>query len=101
MPAPPAIYEAEDPDVTPPVTLNQDIPPLHRPITAERSGVVVVVIDEAGKVESAVVAQSFDAYYDLLLLQTAKRWRYRPATRDGVPVKYRKAVQLTLSPQTN
>jgi len=99
-PTAPRIYEAADTDVIPPVTLNQDIPPLHRPIAAERSGIVVVVIDEAGRVESAVVTQSFDGYYDLLLLQAAKRWRYRPATRDGVAVKYRKAVQLTLSPQT-
>jgi TonB family protein len=101
VPKAPRIYEAEDTDVIAPVTLNQDIPPLHRPITAERQGVVVVVINEAGRVDSAVIAQSFDSYYDLLLLQAAKRWRYRPATRDGVAVKYRKGVQLTLSPQTN
>jgi len=101
VPKTPRIYESEDTGVIAPVIVNQDIPPLHRPITAERNGVVVVVINEAGRVESAVIAQSFDAYYDLLLLQAAKRWRYRPATREGVPVKYRKGVQLTLSPQTN
>ncbi len=101
VPETPRIYEPEDTDVIAPVTLSQDIPPLHRPLTAERNGVVVVVINEAGRVESAVIAQSFDSYYDLLLLQAAKRWRYRPATREGVPVKYRKGVQLTVSPQAN
>ena len=101
VPKTPRIYESEDADVISPVTLYQDMPPFHRPITAERNGVVVVVINEAGRVESAIIAQSLDSYYDLLLLQAAKRWRYRPATRDGVAVKYRKGVQLTLSPQTN
>jgi len=32
--------------------------------------------------------------YDRIALATARSWRYRPATLDGVPVKFRAIVQL-------
>ena len=34
--------------------------------------------------------------YDPLLLSAAKGWKYRPATRDGQPVRFRKIIQVTL-----
>jgi hypothetical protein len=34
--------------------------------------------------------------YDPLLLSAARDWRYRPATVKGVPVKFRKVIQITI-----
>jgi hypothetical protein len=34
--------------------------------------------------------------YDGLVLSAAKSWRYRPATVDGVTVKFRNTIQLDL-----
>jgi hypothetical protein len=38
-----------------------------------------------------------EALYNRLLLAAAKTWTYRPARLEGVPVKYRKRIQVTLS----
>jgi hypothetical protein len=41
---------------------------------------------------------SLGPLYDRILLDSAKGWRYKPAMLDGVPVKYRRVVQINLSP---
>ncbi len=98
-PASPRIYGSEDADVVAPVIVQQDMPQFHRPITRDRIGVLVVIIDESGRVETATIPQPLDSFYDSMLLQSTKTWRYQPATRDGVAVKYRKLIQLTLPRQ--
>jgi TonB family protein len=55
-----------------------------------------VVIDESGAVESAFIADPITPVYDGLALRAARGWRYRPATVNGVPVKFRKIVQITV-----
>jgi hypothetical protein len=37
----------------------------------------------------------FSPMYDRLAVAAALEWRYRPATINGVPAKYRKVVQIT------
>ena len=39
---------------------------------------------------------SINSIYDRLVASAAKNWRYRPANLNGVPVKYRKAIQISL-----
>jgi TonB family protein len=58
-----------------------------------------VVIDETGIVQAASITQSVTRQYDVLALAAAKTWRYRPAMLNGVPVRYRKAVQISVRPQ--
>jgi hypothetical protein len=36
--------------------------------------------------------QSANRIYDAVLLESVKQWRYRPATKDGRPVKYRRVT---------
>ena len=60
---------------------------------------IEVVIDEAGMVERTRMMQPVTQRYDALALAAAKTWRYRPATLNGVPVKYRKTVQVSVKPQ--
>ena len=38
--------------------------------------------------------------YDRQVLTAASGWRYKPATLDGTPVKYRKFIQIALSPKS-
>ena len=47
---------------------------------------VEVVIDEQGAVIAAKIAASINGFYDAVLLDSARTWRYRPATKDGRPV---------------
>jgi hypothetical protein len=57
------------------------------------------VIDERGEVESAVMRLPVDPSYDRTAVNAAKSWRYTPATLSGVPVKFRKVIQISLEPQ--
>ena len=63
-------------------------------VFAVRSGVVDIVINEVGEVESATMMMSVNAVYDRVALATAKSWRYRPATLNGVAVKFRTSVEV-------
>ena len=90
------VYSGEDRDVTPPVIINQALPPFQGTVIAPRTGLLEVLISEAGEIESAVMTQSVTSAYDRLALIAAKMWRFKPATVNGVPVKYRKTVQINV-----
>ena len=86
-PAAPAVFSTTDKDVTLPVEIQRTLPrwvppnPVARRVTFR--GIVEVVVDERGAVESAAIRQSVTPYYDADLLTAAKTWRFRPATRLG------------------
>jgi len=96
-PRQPVIYSADDKNVMPPVMLRQDIPQYPGRVTFDRAGVLEVVIDINGAVESATMLEGVEALYNRLLLTAAKSWMYQPARLDGAPVKYRKRIQVTLT----
>jgi TonB family protein len=64
-----------------------------------RTGTFDVVIDERGLVEDVIVRQSMNAAYDALVVATARTWKYRPATKEGVPVRYVKTVAINVPAQ--
>jgi hypothetical protein len=95
------IYTIADRDVTPPaLTASQQlfrIPASSRPEDMMR---VEVIVDEQGNVESAksVDAPSSlsDAQAVAMSLSAAKSWHFRPALREGRPVRYRQVVPVTI-----
>jgi tetratricopeptide (TPR) repeat protein len=94
------IYSAADPDVVPPVAMRQDLPPWKHGslgIAVRFDGQIDVVIDETGKVESATIVKSIFSGYNDVAVAGAKGWVYSPATKDGVPVKFRRRVPVQLS----
>jgi outer membrane biosynthesis protein TonB len=40
--------------------------------------------------------ESVSQSYDARVLAATRAWRYRPATPNGTPVKFRKTVQITI-----
>jgi TonB family protein len=98
MPVPGRIYGAEDRNVVPPMTIRQSVPPHRGHVTRVANGVVEVLIDATGAVESARMAVPLNGAYDALVLSAAKRWQYEPAKVNGVPVKFVKRVKVTLTP---
>ena len=93
------IFTAGDSGVIAPVVVSQ--PPLQIPPTLldlvrrlRRSGTLDIVIDEHGNVADVVVLQSVNGAYDTLVTAAARTWKYRPATKDGVPVRFIKTVVL-------
>jgi hypothetical protein len=93
------IYGSSDGTVVPPIAIRQTLPPHTRPRTEAARGLLEVVIDERGEVESAVMRLPVDPSYDRTAVSAAKSWRYTPATLSGVPVKFRKVIQISLEPQ--
>lgn len=98
-PAVPKIYGPDDADVVGPTTIRQEMPrvPATLLMQARERGVIEVIIDEYGRVESAAIRASVHGAYDTMLLSAAADWKYRPATVNGQPVKYRKRIAVTIA----
>ena len=99
--APPRVIEVYTKDsagIVEPVVVRQELPPYPGRIIAAKSGVIDVVIDETGAVESATMVESVDPVYNRIIVGAAKAWVYRPARREGAPVKFRKRIQIALAP---
>jgi TonB family protein len=100
-PLPVRIYSDADKDVKPPVEVMRTLPEW-RPVASAESkirhtGVLRIVIDEAGKVETATLVAPIYASYDPVLIEAARKWQFKPAIRDGQPVKFQKLINITLS----
>jgi TonB family protein len=65
----------------------------------ELVGAVRVAIDETGKVTAATIERSIHPEYDRLVIIGAQRWRYQPATREGVPIPSEKIVEIRVQPK--
>lgn len=89
-------YDWRDTDVTPPVAVAQPMTgwwgSMGEPAAGTQLGALEVVTDETGAVTDARIYLSVNRVYDNVLLESVKHWRYRPATKDGRAVKYRRVV---------
>jgi iron complex outermembrane recepter protein len=63
-------------------------------------GTLLVTIDEEGRVESAQLMKPMWPGYDNALLNMARQWKFHPATRGGVPVKFRSRYEIALKPSS-
>jgi TonB family protein len=97
MPATYRVYSGDDRNVIPARVVKQTLPAFPGAVVAARVGVLEVLINESGEVESAVMTQSVTTAYDRLVLAATRTWRFKPATVNGVPVKYRKVVQINVN----
>lgn len=98
-PEPLRVYTSADPNVVPPGIVRQEMPPFSGIVPRPYAGVMELVIDESGRVESATMKAPTLPTYDRLAISAAQAWRYRPATMNGAPVKFRKVIQVAITPQ--
>lgn len=100
-PEPAAVtYSEADADVTPPEEVSRRLPYWNPPAALaaqEFRGRLDVVVDEAGEVAVVTLVAPIHPQFDGPLVEAARRWRFRPATRDGVPVRYRKSFEIVLN----
>jgi len=100
-PAPP---RAPDVQVVPPVAVQQTVPPWPATLTSRRealkfahlNGVLELVITKTGTVESVKLVKGIDPFYDVLLLNAARQWKYQPATRNGEPIEFIKRLAIAI-----
>jgi len=96
----PRIYSANDKNVIAPVEVERAMPPWTPATVAEgntsHTGVVVIVIDEKGGIESAAIPKSVSPSYDGLLLAAARKWQFKPARLNDQPVKYWVSYEVVL-----
>jgi TonB family protein len=97
----PPVYRDGDADVTAPVTVRQALPQWvipqgTRPGAWQPEAIVEVTIDEAGDVINVILRKPFHPSYDQQLVKAAMAWKYEPARRAGVPVRYVKLIAVRL-----
>jgi protein TonB len=102
--SPAARPAAPAPDTeTPPVAINQQMPPWLPPDAQSRrgsfSGVIRVRVGPDGRVQDAEIVSSVHMLYDPVLLRAARAWTYQPARRNGVPIASEVNVQVNLAPE--
>ena len=92
------IFDATMAGVTPPVTINQEVPQWRPMMGTPPSdpGLVAVTINESGLVERLEIIRSLHPSYDVLLRKLSEKWQYMPATYNGMKVKFRKSIRLAL-----
>jgi tetratricopeptide (TPR) repeat protein len=93
--AAPRVYDATDSSVVPPIVVRQVVPPFTLRVVPTTQGMVEVIVNELGAVEMASILMPLSRLYDQAVLEAAKNWIYRPATLNGVPVKYRKDIRIS------
>lgn len=96
---PKGIYGGFETGIMPPVIVRQMLPAFPRDlISRNNDGVLEVVISETGAVESTAMRTPINPRYDQIVMTAAKSWKYAPATLNGVPVKFRKTINITVKP---
>jgi tetratricopeptide (TPR) repeat protein len=96
------IYTDSDTNVVPPVAISAPYPTWRPPssrFNQDYKGLLRIVIDASGHVESAVMVVSVHVAYDPLLVAAAKDWTFKPATLNGDSVKYQRLIAVSLSPR--
>jgi TonB family protein len=91
------VYSMLDKGIAAPVEITRPVPIWTAPRGMQPAlyqGLMEVVIDEAGRVESAVVRRSIAPSFDAELLAATASWRFQPASRNGTPVKYRRTYEI-------
>lgn len=96
-PVVPKIYGPDDVNVTPPVVVRQDLPTFdYQLLVPPPTGVVELVISEQGTVETVVIRKPIYPRYDTRIVEATRSWQYKPAMLNGVPVKFRKIMNISV-----
>ena len=91
-----ALFDSSDVNVTPPVTLRLRVPTLADPASSETVGVVEAIVSATGEVEKVKLLSPPESIHQSMILSAIKTWRFRPATKDGQPVRYRQLIPVAI-----
>lgn len=92
------VYTAADSGVEPPVLLSAEIPEWLIQGFTVRQNSVEILIDDRGEVQRVRMLGAPQRMPDVMLLSRAKEWSFRPATKDGIAVRYRLILSWNVTP---
>ena len=81
--------------VTPPVALRLRLPSRAEDVPGQVA-VVEAIVSASGDVEKVKLVSPPRSVRASMILSTIKTWRFRPAMKDGQPVRYRHLIQIPL-----
>ena len=91
------IYTPVDSAVIPPVLVRPVLPKDPPPgLPADQIGSIEVLVDEQGDVEQVRLVSPANRFHERMLMSAAKMWKFRPAFKDGHPVRYRTRIRITV-----
>ena len=94
------LFDRNDVNVTPPVTLRHGLPTVVEDIPWNAdAGVVEAIVSTTGKVERVKLLPPPHSIHQSMSLSAIKTWRFRPAAKDGHPVRYRLRLPLVDKPR--
>jgi TonB family protein len=92
------VYERKMPGMTLPKAVYQPDPEYaERPRQKKLQGTVLLsmIVTSDGTVREPQVTRSLDKDLDQKALECVRKWKFEPATKDGQPVAYRIAVEIS------
>ena len=97
---PEAIYTSADAGISPPKMLYPQLPPPPLVVSTANNNVNVmeIIIGGDGAVERVQLVSPPRRLTDMMLLSGAKSWRFAPASKNGLPVRYRMAFSWATTP---
>jgi len=90
------IYTTDDHSVTEPVLVRPYLPLQRRPgVTEDKLGVLELLVDTSGHVESVHLRSPRNRYREGWWVFASKSWQFKPALKDGKPVRFLVRIALT------
>jgi hypothetical protein len=91
------IYTADDTGVTPPRPLGRQLSlaSMSR-VSLMPTGRLEILVGRSGRVETVRLETPVNGYHDRMLVSAVKAWHYRPAIRNGRPVRFSLVMTIRL-----
>jgi hypothetical protein len=91
------IYTAGDPGVTPPRPLGRQLSTASIPRkSVPPTGRLEILVDRSGRVETVKLETPLNGYHDRMIVSAVKAWHYRPALKNGKPVRFNLTMSINL-----
>jgi hypothetical protein len=92
------VLSADDEGVTPPVLVSPRANiPLQQTEAADELSAIDLVISDKGEVESVKLSSPVRDYREAMMLSAVKAWRFKPATVEGLPVRYKLRIHISVT----
>jgi hypothetical protein len=91
------VYTLEDSGVTPPRPLGRQLSAASMSrISLRPTGHLEILVGRSGRVEAVKLDTPMNGYHDRMLVSAVKAWHYKPAIRNGKPVRFSLMMTIRL-----